>query len=157
MKYTANVIQSAYERNGRIYRKVWIGSNAGTHPCMLWSRFYSCKLLDDHIAKAIRYVERNPVRAGMVGLPWQYTWSSARAQLGKQYKLIILSDIKDYVNIASWKDYLVQEDEKEDVMNIRKSTQQGKAVGPSSKIEDLERTINCKLKVSNRGRPSKVD
>ena len=43
------------------------------------SRFYSCVLLGEHIAKAIRYVERNPVRAGMVQVPWQYVWSSARA------------------------------------------------------------------------------
>jgi putative transposase len=33
----------------------------------LWqTRFYSCVLDHEHLAHAVRYVERNPVRAGMV-------------------------------------------------------------------------------------------
>ena len=52
------------------------------------SRFYSCIVLGSHIPKAVKYVERNPVRAGMVEQPWHYAWSSARAHIGKSYKII---------------------------------------------------------------------
>jgi putative transposase len=38
----------------------------------LWqNRFYSCPLDGEHEVAAVRYAERNPVRAGMVQLPWK--------------------------------------------------------------------------------------
>ena len=119
------------------------------------SRFYSCVLLGEHIAKAIRYVERNPVRAGMVQVPWQYVWSSARAHLGKKYKIITITDIEEDYHIGSWKNYIANEDIQEDMINIRQSTQQGKAAGPLSSIQNMEMIVNRKLLVSNRGRPLK--
>ncbi len=46
----------------------------------LWqNRFYSCAMGDDYFLKALCYVERNPVRAGLAGHAWDYAWSSARA------------------------------------------------------------------------------
>ncbi len=36
---------------------------------------------EDHLLKAIRYVELNPVKAGLVEKPGDYPWSSARAHL----------------------------------------------------------------------------
>jgi len=49
----------------------------------LWQgRFYSCPLQFEHALEALRYVERNPVRAKMVELPWEYEWSSAREHVG---------------------------------------------------------------------------
>ncbi len=49
----------------------------------LWQgRFYSCPLHRDHALEALRYVERNPVRAKMVQFPWEYEWSSAREHVG---------------------------------------------------------------------------
>jgi putative transposase len=49
----------------------------------LWQgRFYSCPLHHDHALEALRYVERNPVRAKMVRFPWEYEWSSAREHVG---------------------------------------------------------------------------
>ena len=49
----------------------------------LWQgRFYSCPLHHDHALEALRYVERNPVRAKMVQFPWEYEWSSAREHVG---------------------------------------------------------------------------
>jgi len=46
----------------------------------LWqNRFLSCALEDVHLWRAMRYVERNPVRAGLVRVPWRYEWSSAAA------------------------------------------------------------------------------
>lgn len=43
------------------------------------ARFYSCALDDRHAWKALAYVERNPVRAGLVGSAEEYAWSSAAA------------------------------------------------------------------------------
>ena len=49
----------------------------------LWqSRFASCPMDEAHLHACLRYVELNPVRAGLVARPEQWRWSSARAHLG---------------------------------------------------------------------------
>ena len=43
------------------------------------SRFYSCALDGQHAWEALAYVERNPVRAGLVEKAEDYRWSTAAA------------------------------------------------------------------------------
>ena len=51
----------------------------------LWhSRFFSCVLDEAHFWNAIRYVELNPVRAGLSRRAEDYPWSSARAHCEKR-------------------------------------------------------------------------
>jgi putative transposase len=38
---------------------------------------------EDHLIAAVRYIERNPVRAGIVRAVWEYSWSSAAYHAGK--------------------------------------------------------------------------
>lgn len=45
-------------------------------------RFRSYPMDDAHLMIAVRYVENNPVKAGLVGAPEEWRWSSARAHLG---------------------------------------------------------------------------
>ena len=50
----------------------------------LWqARFHSCVLSPRHLEIALRYVEWNPVRAGMVSLPERYPWSSSASHLNE--------------------------------------------------------------------------
>lgn len=46
------------------------------------SRFYSCPLGPGHLQAALRYVDLNPVRAGIVEKAENYRWSSAEGHLG---------------------------------------------------------------------------
>jgi putative transposase len=49
----------------------------------LWQqRYFSCPMSEQHLWSGLRYVERNPCRAGLVDRPEQYRWSSAAAHLG---------------------------------------------------------------------------
>jgi putative transposase len=49
----------------------------------LWqSRFASFVMDEPYLLACARYVELNPVRAGLAGRPDQWAWSSARAHLG---------------------------------------------------------------------------
>ena len=51
----------------------------------LWqNRFFGCVLAQDHLWTALAYVERNPVRAGMVTRAAEYRWSSASAHIQNQ-------------------------------------------------------------------------
>jgi hypothetical protein len=45
-------------------------------------RFFSCPLDQSHLWRALRYVELNPVRAGMVSEACLWRWSSAGAHCG---------------------------------------------------------------------------
>jgi putative transposase len=45
-------------------------------------RFYSCPLDTPHLWAALRYIELNPVRAGMVAQPEDYSWASAASHCG---------------------------------------------------------------------------
>ncbi len=49
----------------------------------IWqSRYYSAPMSPLHLHYALRYVEMNPVRAGLVANPGSYRWSSAPAHFG---------------------------------------------------------------------------
>jgi len=51
----------------------------------LWQgRFYSCPIDPARLGTVMRYVEPNPVRAGLVAGAEQYDWSSAGAHLGRR-------------------------------------------------------------------------
>ena len=48
----------------------------------LWQqRFFSCVMDEQHLLAAVRYVELNPVRAGLCRSPAEWPWSSVRAHL----------------------------------------------------------------------------
>lgn len=64
----------------------------------LWqNRFYSCPLSESHLWIALRYVEANPVRAGVAARPEQYRWSSAAVHLGEREP-----DRSGALDIAFW-------------------------------------------------------
>ena len=124
----------------------------------LWQeRFYSCVLHEDHIRNAVRYVERNPVRARMVYRPWEYTWSTARAHLGKEYKLIQLADIKEYIDVSSWEGYLAGEERDDDLKLIRQATFKGNVLGPEEFLKSLEDKLKRKIIPRPNGRPKTSD
>jgi len=69
--------QTLKHTHGR-YASYWNARKASTGH--VWQgRFYSCPLDDAHLWVALRYVELNPVRAGLVVTAEQWRWSSAAA------------------------------------------------------------------------------
>jgi len=59
-----------------------INRRQGWHGHLWQSRFASVAMDEAHLHVCLRYVELNPVRAGLVDRPEQWPWSSARAHLG---------------------------------------------------------------------------
>ncbi len=73
----------------------------------LWQgRFASFVMDEDHLLAALRYVELNPVRAGLVDKLGDWPWSSAHAHLtgGADPLLSDMADMIDY--IGDWEAYL---------------------------------------------------
>jgi putative transposase len=111
----------------------------------------------DHLYHAIRYVERNPVRAGMVKTAWKYRWSSAGVHSGLQEAADgpIEINIRDFaVDKTEWQEYLHAEDEQV-VNELRLKTQRGLALGSEGFIKRLEKKIDRPLACLNPGRPKK--
>ena len=125
----------------------------------LWQgRFYSCAMDEDHIYRAIRYVERNPVRAKMVKKAEGYQWSSARAHMGMETDNVI-GLCKNYrfinaIGSQNWKEYLMEEDE-EINKEIRLKTSRGLVMGAEKFIEKIEKKLNRSLICRKWGRPKK--
>jgi putative transposase len=72
----------------------------------LWQgRFQSYPLDNKYLYSAVRYVERNPVRAGLVKNAVEYRWSSARAHIYQAHD-ILLSDSFLISEIKDWASYL---------------------------------------------------
>lgn len=108
----------------------------------LWqSRFFSCALDSRHLWRALAYVERNPVRAGLVERPEQYRWSSARAHLGLEqdcYGVLDLSFWREFGGREAWRDLLLSREEATVVHMLRRCTYSGKPFGEESFLADFE-------------------
>ena len=122
----------------------------------LWQgRFYSCVMDDQHLYRAIRYVEKNPVRSQIVKRAWRYPWSSVRWHLGlSSTSLINLKNI-ELVDQSDWKEYLGETDE-EFEKDLRIQTHACLAVGTPSFIWSMEKQIGYSLKISKVGRPKLI-
>jgi len=85
----------------------------------LWQgQFYSALLDEPHLWAAIRYVERNPVRAGMVQRAEDYRWSSATAHCGLRTDPL-LSPLPDPpVSVGEWSSWLAVDDVEQELQSI---------------------------------------
>lgn len=126
----------------------------------LWqARFHSCVLEESHLLAAVRYVERNPVRAGLVGKACDWPWSSASFHAGLQRTTPLpLQDMAAYLDVgqSQWLDYLSGEDDG-DGRRIRVHTLTGRPLGAGAFIARLEERFGRELGPSRRGRPRKSE
>lgn len=95
----------------------------------LWQgRFASFVMDEDHLMSALRYVELNPVRAGLAAMPGGYAWSSARAHLaGKDDRLVRVEPMLSM--IGDWQTYLAMDIEEEEAARIRLHERTGRPLG----------------------------
>tara|TARA_B100000315_G_scaffold260655_1_gene323750 strand:+ start:8613 stop:9275 length:663 start_codon:yes stop_codon:yes gene_type:complete len=145
----SNMIGSTHRRYARYIndRNDWTGN--------LWQERFNFSVLDEaHLLNAVRYVEQNPVRAGLVAAPQDWKWSSARTHLYRRADGITKIDALD-AYITDWQDYLNIEPPQSEVEFIRKSALNCLPVAKVDFIQDLERKFNIKLRPPVLGRPCK--
>ena len=124
----------------------------------LWQgRFYSCVLDEAHLYAAVRYVENNPVRAGLVKKAEDWEWSSARYHLtngiDKGSGILPLADINAFIEVADWKEYLCEENNDKIIADIRNNTLSGMPLGDDAFVSRLEKLFGRRLKSLPKGRP----
>jgi putative transposase len=110
----------------------------------------------EYLLSCGRYIERNPVEAGIVTLPWDYPRSSARAYaLGEPNPL--LAENAEYLALSPdgarrqllWREFLLGDDPKEAIVR-----QGGWAIG-NDDFRRRARVENGRPAQRRRGRPSK--
>jgi len=131
----------------------WFNKRLGQVGHLWQGRFHSCVLDDAHMWSAVRYVERNPVRAGLVGRAEDWRWSSAAAHCGRRTDPI-LSPIRMPWPVTNWSAYLGQEDDEETKL-LRAQTFTGRPCGSIEFIERLEGLLGRQLRPKKRGRKRK--
>jgi len=117
------------------------------------NRYFSCPLDERHRWEALRYVELNPVRAGLVDAAEKWPWSSAAAHLGgvDAAGLLDLAEWAARWNPAAWRDVLDEGPDSADIMErIREATGTGRTAG-SEFIERLEKGMSRMLRPQKRG------
>ncbi|MCY3018395.1 MAG: transposase [Planctomycetota bacterium] len=121
----------------------------------LWqNRYFSCPLDETHLWAAVRYVERNPVRAGLVRRAEQYGWSSARAHCGLRADALLSADFPPAGVVADWREWLREEDPAQSEA-VRKNTYTGRPCGSLSFVERLEGLLRRTLQLQKVGRKRK--
>ncbi len=125
----------------------------------LWQgRFYSSILDDEHLVNAVRYVERNPVRAGIVEKAWNYEWSSAKKRVNNETSDINLltNEFMEKSIKGKWMEYLDENDEEAYMKELRRRTLMGRPFVEIEVLRGLEKKYNLRLEALPCGRPRKL-
>ena len=124
----------------------------------LWQgRFYSSHLDDAHMWQAIRYVERNPVRANIVESAQDYPWSSAAFNCGIQTDAVVSScphwAVRRKAFNSDWKAWLALSESEQQLTRMRQIFSRGLPFGDEGFITKLERQCRESLRCRSVGRP----
>ena len=149
----AQALQHAHGR----YAAYWNARQFSTGH--VWQgRFYSCPLDEGHLWAALRYVELNPVRAGMVESAAAWRWSSAAAHCGLAVPdaMLEMERWRRRWTEAEWRQYLEQAESAADLSALRRATHTGRPLGTAEFVQALEKLTLRPLAPQKGGRPKKT-
>lgn len=115
---------------------------------------------DAYLLACSRYIELNPVRAGMVELPGDYRWSSFRSNaFGKHDAL--LEPSTTYRTLGNtpesrrhaYRELFQNALDAQQIHAIRSAVQTGTPLGNDRFREHVEMVLECKVGQARRGRP----
>ena len=122
----------------------------------LWQeRFHSFPMDERHLLACVRYVEQNPVKAGLTDRPEDWPWSSARAHLtANDDVLVTVAPMLE--RVANWAGYLNAENEPDVYQTIRRHARTGRPLGSDAFLSIAERLTGRSLRPKKPGpKPSK--
>lgn len=113
----------------------------------LWQkRFFACILDDTHLWKAVRYVERNSVEAGIVERAEDYRWSSAAAHCGLREDPLLSDRFPPEGLQMDWSSWLKKEVSQEELEAIRIATRKGIPYASDAFIDELEALLGVRIR-----------
>ena len=140
----ARAIGEAHRRYTRRinFREKWRGH--------LWQeRFASFPMDERYLLAAARYVEMNPVAAGLVVRPEEYPWSSAQAHFAAQDdKLVKVEPLLSMV--GNWGAFLTLPPE-EEMSRLRQHERTGRPLGQEAFVDQIEAMLLRTLRPQKPG------
>jgi putative transposase len=127
----ARAIGEAHRRYTRRinFREKWRGH--------LWQeRFASFPLDEKYLLAVARYIEMNPVAAGLVAHPGEYPWSSDKAHLAGEDDLLVKASPLPAM-IGNWRDFLTLSDE-DKLKMLKRHERTGRPLGSDGFVYRLE-------------------
>jgi putative transposase len=122
----------------------------------LWqNRFFSCPVdKDSYLWPVLRYIERNPVRAGKVRQAWQYPWSSAPHHAKGEPDMLVNEPDWLAKGLRAMKyGRFLREEPEESTFEIRRMTATGRPLGTPAFLAVLESQLGRNLEPQRGGRP----
>jgi putative transposase len=143
----ASAIGEAHKRYTKIIneREGWRGH--------LWQgRFASYVMDETYLLTCARYIEMNPVRAGLVAAPQDWPWSSARAHINRRDgRLATVAPLVDLVD-ADWSDFLRIGEDEDIIETLRKHEGTGRPLGSPRFVDTVEQRLGRLLRPGKVGR-----
>ena len=133
---TEDSLRAAIAEVHRRYTVV-VNEREGWRGCLWQGRFFSFPMAPGHLFNGARYVEMNPVRAGLVTKPEDWPHSSARAHLsGRSDGLVKPGALIE--RFGDWREFLAQDLPEDSADEIRKHERTGRPLGNQEFLERLE-------------------
>ncbi|PCJ30995.1 MAG: transposase [Moraxellaceae bacterium] len=157
-----NGISKMMQSIGRMYVRYF--NNKHSRSGTLWEgRFKSCLIESEHyLLKCYRYIELNPVTAGMVADPADYEWSSYQTNaLGKQSNIITphaqYQAFGDTIDdrCSAYRVLFSHHLDKKMIEDIKDSVNKGMALGSKRFKADIEQAYQRRVQPGVAGRPRK--
>jgi len=129
----------------------------------LWQGRYKTSYVqaERYLLSCMRYIELNPLRAGMVAAPGEYRWSSyqanafgAAAPLLTPHHEYLALDNDSATRQQAYRALFTAHVDDADWNLIRTATQQGVVVGDSRFVEAIEQRLGCVARPQSQGRPA---
>ena len=144
-RYYVSYINAVYNKSGTL----WEGRHKG---CIIDSEQY--------LLACMRYIELNPVRAGMVEKPIDYRWSSYAANAAGKSDIVViphefylrLGHLPD-IRYAAYREIFRSSSNEDNIHNIRSSVQTGTPLGNDRFRSQIEDALGCRTGQARRGRP----
>jgi putative transposase len=161
---TAESLPKTLQRLGRRYVQYfnYRYKRTGT----LWEGRYRATVVEaeTYLFECMRYIELNPVRAGMVAHPKDFPWSSYRANAEEEADVLVTPHL-EYRRLGAnaserqiaYRILAKEPLDAEQLTAVRESTNKGWALGGGRFQEKIERLTQRRAAPLPKGRPKKSD
>lgn len=131
----------------------------------LWEGRFKCSLIDTdrYLLACCRYVDLNPVRAGMVAVPEAYPWSSYNVRAGNCEVAGWLDLDTPYLSLgrdpaerqARYREFVSASVSASELQLIREAVQRNQLTGGDPFAEQIARKVGRRIEARGPGRPRK--
>jgi len=137
------------------YSKYFNGETGRTG--RLWECRYHSTVIDadSYLWTVSKYIEENPVRAGIVKKPEHYPYSSAKAHMLGRKDPLLREPLFEKSELNDYRKFVRSGEDKKVTEEIRKQTRSGKPLGGEEFLLVLSEKLGCSLSFRPKGRPRK--